>query len=77
LRRMAKSSISPLPDTNLDGKMQDGTYRVKTENICAYVIVKNGVIKDCAPILRKKIEYWKTIAERIEDGFDTQTGSVS
>jgi hypothetical protein len=49
--------FSPLPD---------GLYRVTTRYLCAGFIVKEGKITQCAPILRKKIEYWQTIAVKVE-----------
>jgi hypothetical protein len=44
--------------------MKDGLYRVKTSYLCAGFLIENGEVKDknCAPILKKKLEYWKTIA---------------
>jgi hypothetical protein len=47
--------------------MHDGLYRITTSYICAGFIVERGLITKCAPILTKKIEYWKTIATRIGD----------
>lgn len=47
--------------------MQDGLYRVTTSYLCAGFVVQNGKIVQCAPILRNKINYWKTIAVRIKD----------
>lgn len=50
--------------------MKDGLYQVKTNYFCAGFIVIDGKVdlsKYCAPILRKKFEYWKTIAIRIGD----------
>ncbi len=41
----------------------DGLYRVETRYLCAGFVVANGHVTDCAPILRKKLSYWKTIAE--------------
>ncbi len=49
------------------GKMRDGLYRVKTSYLCAGFVIKHGQIIQCAPILRKKIKYWMTIAKRISD----------
>lgn len=43
----------------------DGVYRVTTNYLCAGFIVKNNLIVECAPILRKKIKYWKTVAKKI------------
>lgn len=47
--------------------MQDGLYQVKTSYLCAGFVVRNGRLAECAPILRKKIHYWKTIARRVND----------
>lgn len=47
--------------------MQDGLYRVTTSYLCAGFIVWKGLITKCAPILCRKIDYWKTIAIRIGD----------
>lgn len=43
----------------------DGLYQVTTPYLCAGFTVKDGVITRCAPILRKNINYWKTIAVKI------------
>lgn len=45
--------------------MKDGLYRVTTSYLCAGFVIKDGKLDKCAPILRKKINYWKTIAELI------------
>ena len=42
--------------------MRDGLYRVRTSYLCACFVIENGKVTMCAPILRKKLEYWKTIA---------------
>ncbi len=46
--------------------MKDGIYQVTTSYLCAGFIIKDNKITDCAPILRNKIEYWKTIAKLIK-----------
>lgn len=48
--------------------MVDGLYQVTTNKLCAGFIVKNGKLQWIAPILRKRIDYWKTIAKRIDEG---------
>ena len=48
--------------------MIDGLYRVTTSYLCAGFVVENGRVVACAPILRRKLSYWKTIAVRIEGG---------
>jgi len=42
--------------------MKDGLYRVVTPYLCAGFVLKAGKVVECAPILRKRIEYWKTVA---------------
>jgi len=46
--------------------MKDGLYQVTTNYLCAGFVIKNDKVIDCAPILRKKIDYWKTISKRID-----------
>lgn len=57
--------------------VEDGVYRVTYQFndgrwICAHFEVKSGIVIDCAPVLRKRLDYWKTKAERIlcVDGYD-------
>lgn len=45
--------------------MKDGLYRVTYKGICAGFVIKNNKVVKCAPILRKKLSFWKTIAKRI------------
>ncbi len=45
--------------------MSDGVYQVITSYLCAGFIVIDGVIVKCAPILLKKINYWKNKAIKI------------
>lgn len=42
--------------------MKNGLYRVATPYLCAGFVIQNGQVMACAPILRRKICYWKTIA---------------
>jgi len=46
--------------------LADGLYRVTTSYLCAGFVIKNGVVTACAPILRKKLSYWMTIAKIVE-----------
>jgi hypothetical protein len=46
-------------------RMKDGLYQVTTTYLCAGFVVKNNQVIACAPILRRKLSYWKTIAKRI------------
>lgn len=47
--------------------MKDGLYLVSTSYLYAGFVIENGQLTNCAPILRNKFNYWKTIAERICD----------
>jgi len=42
--------------------MRDGLYRVLTGYLCAGFVVEGGRVVRCAPILRKRLGYWKTKA---------------
>jgi hypothetical protein len=45
--------------------LKDGLYRVLMPYLCAGFIVSAGKITRCAPILRRRIAYWRTIAQWI------------
>jgi hypothetical protein len=45
----------------------DGLYRVVTSYFVAGFVIEGGRVSQCAPILRQRIEYWQTRAERISD----------
>lgn len=45
--------------------MSDGLYQVTTRYLCAAFVVEGGVVTHCAPILRKNLAYWKTVAVKI------------
>lgn len=45
--------------------MIDGLYRVTTKYLCAGFVVEGGRITMCAPILRRGIDYWRTVAVRV------------
>lgn len=47
--------------------MMDGIYRVETPYLCAGFDVRNGKVIECAPILRKRFDYWKRVAVRIAE----------
>ncbi len=48
--------------------MKDGLYRVEYKGICAGFTIENGKVKEYAPILKSKIEFWKTIAKKVNNG---------
>lgn len=43
--------------------MRDGLYVVTTPYLCAGFVVAAGVVTECAPILRKRISHWVTVAK--------------
>jgi hypothetical protein len=45
--------------------MRDGLYRVDTGYLCAGFVVERGKVVRCAPILRKRLAYWVTVAKWI------------
>lgn len=47
--------------------MKDGLYQVVYKQICAGFVIKDGEIVQIAPILKKRINFWKQIATRIGD----------
>lgn len=49
--------------------MRDGLYQVTTKYLCAGFVVKQGIVVICAPILKKKLKYWRTVAIFISDAF--------
>jgi len=46
--------------------MADGLYRVTTSYLCAGFVIEDGRVTMCAPILRKKLDYWKKVAVRVD-----------
>lgn len=47
--------------------MKDGLYQVTTPYLCAGFVVQGGFVVSSAPILRRKLAYWKTVAVRVAD----------
>lgn len=47
--------------------LRDGLWAVITPTICAAFEVRDGKVdmNECAPILRKRIDYWVTVARFI------------
>lgn len=48
--------------------LRDGLYQVTTSYLCAGFLVENGKVTLCAPILRRRLEYWKTVAKEVRRG---------
>jgi len=42
--------------------MRDGLYRVTTATVCAGFVVEHGRVVACAPILRRRLDYWRRVA---------------
>ena len=47
--------------------MKDGLYQVTKPYLCAGFIIEDEKVTQCAPILRRKLSYWKTVAKLIEE----------
>ena len=45
--------------------LADGLYQVTTSYLCAAFVVERGRVTLCAPILRKRLAYWMTLAKWI------------
>lgn len=45
--------------------MADGLYRVQRGPITAGLVIHAGHVDRCAPVLRRRLDYWLTIAQRI------------
>lgn len=43
--------------------MRDGLYRVTTAYLCAGFVLEGDRVIRCAPILRRRLAYWRTVAE--------------
>lgn len=50
--------------------MRDGIYQVTHKGICAGFVIRNGNAVYCAPVLRKKLTWWVTIAKYIGEEED-------
>lgn len=42
--------------------MRDGLYQVTNGWLCAGFVIENGKLARCAPILRRRFMYWRTVA---------------
>jgi len=45
--------------------VRDGLYQVTNRYLCAGFLVQGGRVVECAPILRKRLNYWITIGRWI------------
>ena len=45
---------------------KNGLFQVTTDYLCAAFTLEAGVVKSCAPILRKKLDYWRTVAKKVQ-----------
>lgn len=46
--------------------MSDGLYQVTTPYLCAGFVVEEGRVTMAAPILRRKLRYWMTVAVQVQ-----------
>lgn len=47
--------------------MKDGLYQVTWRGVCAGFVIRDGRLAECAPVLRRRFAYFKTIARRVSD----------
>jgi hypothetical protein len=45
--------------------MSDGLYRVETETFVAGFVIEHGRVTRCAPILRRRLQFWIKNASRV------------
>lgn len=50
----------------IETRLKDGFYRISRSNFTAGFEVRNGRVVACAPILRRLIKYWVTVAEPLK-----------
>lgn len=43
-------------------RMRDGLYQVTTPYLCAGFTLRGGKVERCAPILLRRLAYWRSIA---------------
>lgn len=43
--------------------LRDGLYQVVTPYLCAGFVVEDGKVRRCAPILRRRLRHWLTVAQ--------------
>lgn len=55
--------------------LTDGLYRVSTPHLCAGFVIRDSKVTECAPILRKRLAYWMTVAERVN--MSTKAGEAN
>lgn len=48
-----------------DDDPDDGLFQVTTPKLCAGFVVEQGQVTLCAPILRRKLDYWRTQAVKV------------
>lgn len=48
-----------------DPMLADGTYQVTANDWCAGFVIRDGRVIDCAPKLRKQLDDWWTVAQRV------------
>jgi hypothetical protein len=49
----------------IETTLSPGLYRVTTAYLVAGFVVENGRVTGVAPILRRRLAHWLTVAERI------------
>ena len=62
-------------------EQQEGLYRICTPRLCAGFVLREGKVIACAPVLRRRLAYWRKIAASIEADTSAElekgTGQIS
>jgi len=66
IRQLDESDMLWIPDRKRRAEV-DGLYQVQYKGITAGFVIRGGEVAECAPILVKRFEYFRTIAKRIGD----------
>ena len=59
------NEYSNKPMEPISAKLPNGLYEVNTSYLNAGFYIEFGMIIYCAPILRRRIDYWQSVAKRI------------
>ena len=62
---MAQGDLGYLDRALERALMRDGLYRVTYEGICAGFVLHKGRVVSAAPVLRRRMRFWASIAEWI------------
>ncbi len=62
---MAQGDLGYLDRALERALVRDGLYRIEYKGICAGFVLHKGRVVRAAPVLRRSIAFWRTIAVRV------------